>query len=231
MTAGRIAAAILSALLAGACGSATPPPGSGTPPVASQVAISTAAPSPSARPGATDAAATIAPTAPGAAATGASGSGACTMPPGAAAPVPDPTLLDLLPSSVGGAAVAQEPDSFAQAVADPCFAANVDRAAFPIVVSGSDLSSGVLAHVRPGVYSDAFFGDWRATYDIGACGQAGGVVAHAEETVAGRTTYVTDCGGGVRVYHTYLAGDGVIVSLVSIGPADLGGQVMAQIRG
>lgn len=151
------------------------------------------------------------------------------MPSGAQANL-DPGLLAILPASVGGVAVTQEPESFAEAIKDPAFLASVDRAVFAIAVSGGDLASGVVAHLRQGVYSDQMFADWRSSYDEGACAQAGGVVAHAEQAIGGRTTYVTTCGGGLRVYHTYVAGKGVIVSLFSVGSQDLGGQLMAGIQ-
>ena len=153
------------------------------------------------------------------------------MPAGAAAPVLDASLMSILPSSVAGVAVTQEPSSFGSAVTDPCFAANVDRAVFPIAISGNDIASGVVAHLRPGVYSDAFFSDWRATYNSGACAQSSGVAAEAEQTVGGRTTYVATCGGGLRVYHAYLADKGVIVSLLSAGSKGLGEAIMGGLRG
>ncbi len=158
--------------------------------------------------------------------------------PGATLPMPsgatvtrDPSLLAILPASVAGVPVTEEPQSFPEAATDPAFVASVDRAAFAIAVSGSDLASGVIAHLRPGVYSDKMYTDWRSSYDDGACAQAGGVVAHAEQANGSRTTYVTTCGGGLRVYHAYIASKGVIVSLFSTGPADLGGQLMGAIAG
>jgi len=153
-----------------------------------------------------------------------------TVPSGATT-VLDPSLMALLPSTVAGVAVTQEAGSLAEAVADQAFVASVDRAAFPLAVSGSDLASGVIAHLRAGIYSDKMFSDWRASYDEGACASSSGVVAHAQKTLGGRTTYVTTCGGGLRVYHAYVPSQGVIVSLFSTGPADLGGQLMGQLGG
>lgn len=157
-------------------------------------------------------------------------SGSVAQVPGGAAVLRDPSLLGLLPASVAGVTVTEEPQSFAEAASDPAFAASVDRAVFVVAVSGSDLASGVIAHLRAGVYSDAMFADWRASYDDGACAQAGGVVAHAERDAGGRALDVTTCGGGLRVYHAYLPRQGVIVSLFSTGPADLGLQVMESLR-
>lgn len=164
--------------------------------------------------------------------TGAAVTPAATLPmPSGAAVTLDPSLLSLLPSTVGGVPVTQEPDSFAEAVKDAAFVASIDRAAFAIAVSGGDLASGVVAHVRPGVYSDKMFADWRSSYDDGACAQASGVAARADQTLGGRTTYVTTCGGGLRVYHAYVASQGVIVSLFSTGGQDFGAQLIGGIRG
>ena len=148
-----------------------------------------------------------------------------------AATVLDPTLMTLLPATIAGVPVGQVPDSLADAITHPDFVASVDRAAFPIATSGGDIASGVIVHLRTGVYSDTMFGGWRTSYDEGACARSAGVVAQAQKTLGGQTTYVTTCGGGLRVYHAYLPGQGVIVSLLSIGPADLGAQLMGQLGG
>ena len=58
-----------------------------------------------------------------------------------------------------------------------------------------------------------------------------GIVAHAETTSGGRTVYVTTCGGGLRVYHAYVASKGVVVSILSTGPRLFGDLLMAGIRG
>ena len=206
-----LAAVLLGvALLVAACGDPGPAPT--PPPTALPTAVTAASPTPAA----TTSLATPA---------------GCTLPRGAAAPVLDPSLMSILPAAVSGIAVTQEPDSFTQAIADQCFVANVDRAVFAIAVSGNDLASGVVAHLRPGVYSEPFFADWRASYDDGACAQSSGVVAQADQALGGRTIYVTTCGGGLRVYHAYLAGKGVIVSLFSTGPNGFGEQLMGRLAG
>jgi len=151
--------------------------------------------------------------------------------PGASAAVElDPALLSILPSAVDGAAVTAEPDSFPDAAADPDFAANVQAAVFAVVVDGGDLASGVVARLRPGVYSDAFFRDWRDTYNQGACAQAGGVVGNAEAELGGRTVHITSCAGGLLVYHAYLPERDVLISLFSLGDRRFGEQLMRDLR-
>ena len=149
----------------------------------------------------------------------------------AVGPVEDPTLLAVLPAEIDGHAVATEDGQFEEAVLDPDFVANVRSAAFMTVVTAGDLASGVVAELRPGVFSDAFYRDWRASYDDGACAQAGGVARSAEVELSGRTVHITTCAGGLRVYHTYLEDRGILVSLFSLGDGTYGERLMAGVGG
>ena len=142
----------------------------------------------------------------------------------------DDSLLGVLPAAIGDVAVASEPDSFAQAAADPDFVRNVESAVFAVVPGAKDLASGVVARLRPGAYSDAMFRDWRDSYNEGACSQAGGVGGNAEAELGGRTVYIASCNGGLLVYHAYLPERGIIVSLFSVGDGRFGEQLMGKLR-
>ena len=142
----------------------------------------------------------------------------------------DESLLAILPATVDGVPVQPETTGVGDALADPAFVTNVQTAAFATVVDANDLASGVVAHLRPGVYSDAFFRDWRDTYNQGACSQAGGVVGNVEAQLGGRTVYVTSCVGGLRVYHAYLPSRDVVVSFISVGERSFGELVMQGLR-
>lgn len=142
----------------------------------------------------------------------------------------DEALLGILPAEVDGVPVLPEPASFADAVTFPDFVANVEAAAFAIAVRDPDLASGVVARLRPGVFNDAFYRDWRDSYDEGACSQAGGVGGRAEVQLGGRTVHITTCGGGLLVYHAHLPERDVVVSVFSVGERRLGEGLMAELR-
>jgi hypothetical protein len=151
-----------------------------------------------------------------------------TSPPGVA--VEDPVLIAVLPADVDGQPVVLESQAFADAIADPAFAANVEAAAFGVVVAGDELSSAMVARPVPGAWSEAWFRDWRESYDEGACGQAGGVAGNAEAQLGGRTVFIGTCAGGLRTYHAWLAERGLLVSAFSVGEGRYGEQLMAGLR-
>jgi hypothetical protein len=139
---------------------------------------------------------------------------------------PDEGLLAMLPAEVDGIPVTAEPLAFEEAVTDPDFVGNVEAAAFFAVVGEADIASGVLADLRPGTWSEAFFRDWRGSYDEGACAQSGGIAGRAEAQLGGRTTYITSCTGGLFVHHAYVPERDVLVSILSAGEARFGEQLM-----
>jgi hypothetical protein len=151
-----------------------------------------------------------------------------TPPPGVA--VEDPSLIAVLPAAVAGQPVVLESQAFVDAIADPAFAANVEAAAFGVVVAGNDLSSAMVARTVPGAWSEAWFRDWRESYDEGACGQAGGVAGTAEAQLGGRTVFIGTCAGGLRTYHAWLEGRGLLVSAFSVGEGRYGERLMAGLR-
>jgi glucose/arabinose dehydrogenase len=178
--------------------------------------------------------ATIAPSAPPATAEPSQPAPATTAPSASTAgtqPVEDAALLDVLPQAVDGVPVAIESIAFQEALADPGFSAAVEAAAFAVVVDGSDLASAVVARPHPGTFSDAWYADWRATYDRGACSQAGGLAATTETELGdARILYVGTCSGGLHTYHTWLPGRGVVISAFGLGDRRFGEQLMAGIR-
>ena len=149
------AAVVATGLVVAGCGKAevSLPPAAATQVTAAAASVQPATPAPQS-PG--SASSPSAPAGSASAALASPSSGLQSAAPGTGV-VMDPALLQILPAAIGTATVSIEPDSFAEAVQDPSFVANVDSAAFAVVTEGEDLASGVVAHLRPDVYSDAFF--------------------------------------------------------------------------
>lgn len=159
--------------------------------------------------------------------------GASTPGPASASPggaVEDPSLLAVLPAEVAGQPVVLESQAFVEAMADPAFASSIEAAAFGIVVAGNDLASAVVARRVPGELPDAWFRDWRDSYNEGACGQSGGVAGNAEADIGGRTVHIATCAGGLRTYHAWLEDRGLLVSAFAVGEQRFGELLMAGLR-
>jgi hypothetical protein len=145
----------------------------------------------------------------------------------------DPSLLAVLPPSVGGVELSPDPDTAAQDAADPSHTADLAALAVAIAAQPTSGDLAVVSVVRllPGMFSDEYFRSWRETFDTGACSQAGGVAGTAESVIAGHQAYIGHCAGGLLTYHVHLAdGDDRIVSISSIGPGRLGELVVDGLR-
>jgi hypothetical protein len=145
----------------------------------------------------------------------------------------DATLLEHLPATVGGATLTADPATAATIATDPTLATAASAIAVALAVSpggsSDDLAISSVVQLRPGIYTDPFFTDWRSSYDQAACAQAGGAVGTGDQQIAGRHVFVGSCGSGAFTYHVHLPGD-ILVSVTSVGPGDLGALVMAGLR-
>lgn len=171
-----------------------------------------------------------------------------TPPPGPSAshsPVPtavassgilvDQTLLDHLPVEVGGIALVSDPDTAGNIATDPDLATNAAAIAVAFAIGpgasdGDDVAVVSVVRLRPGVFDDTFFRDWRDSYDAAACDAAGGVAGNAQADIDGRTIHIGTCDAGARTYHAFLEDAGVVVSVTSVGDLRLGEQIMAGLR-
>ncbi len=143
----------------------------------------------------------------------------------------DPGLLALLPAAVDGRPIVETTDAESAGASDPSIAAAAARLAMGYVesASGADWAIMSVVALRPGAWSEAFFRDWRDTYDAGVCGSHGGVGGNASATIAGRVVYITTC-GPIRTYHVHLPGHDVVVSVAAVGDGRYGERVMAGLR-
>ncbi len=150
--------------------------------------------------------------------------------PSASPAVPvDPSLLAILPPNVSGQSIQEVPPVEADLVTDPSL---VNHAAGLAVALGIDLNTNDFAyvaviHLKPLVFSNAFYLSWRQSYDQGACSQSSGLKGTSTTTIGGREVFVGTCTGGARTYHVHLIGPDRLVSITSVGPADYGALVLA----
>lgn len=145
----------------------------------------------------------------------------------------DAGLLDLLPDTVGGVPLVPDLATAAQiASGDPLLAESI--AAFAVATAfgppatdgAIDLVVVTVARVRPGVFSEDWFRDWRESFDEGVCAQAGGVDGNAETEIDGHQTFIATCAGGVRTYQVHLSSSDVIVSMQGTGEGRFGERVV-----
>jgi hypothetical protein len=140
----------------------------------------------------------------------------------------DPALLEVLPAAIDGLDRQTDPELDAQLATDPQLMASARGFAIAIYI---DPESGLFAYasvieLKEGVFGDAFYRDWRDSFDEGACSQAGGVGGNAEAAIGGHRTFIGSCAGGLRTYHTYLDERRLLVSVSAPDERRLGEQVI-----
>lgn len=183
----------------------------------------------SAAPTATVPSATTAPPAPSGSR---SGESAPPSAPSGLAVTVDPGLLEVLPAQVDGAPLEPDPTTASTIASDPLLADSALSLAVALVVapgpSGTeDLAVVSIIRLLPDVFDEAFYQEWRDTYDEAACEVADGVESSTETEIGGRTTYIGRCIGGAQTYHTYLEDQGFIVSVSATGSRGFGELIVA----
>lgn len=144
----------------------------------------------------------------------------------------DATLLERLPAAIDGVSAQPDPVTAAEVARDAALQAQVQAIAIAIYVapevSGStgDYAVATVVRLRPGVFSDTFYRDWRDTFDAGVCEQAGGVSTRAETTIAERPVHIGTCVGGIATYHVHLVDDDLLVSIQGVGERRLGERIV-----
>jgi hypothetical protein len=135
----------------------------------------------------------------------------------------DPSLLAKLPSTVDAYPLVEDALSENQALDDADLAKTFDRyAAAAIGNVGSDnWLNIVIGHRKPEAQTPEVLAAWIDQYATGACSQANGVSATAQETINDWTVDTATCQGGPVVY-TLSLGNGVVLSMFGFGPRDLG---------
>jgi hypothetical protein len=144
----------------------------------------------------------------------------------------DSTLLALLPASIEGIAVTEDPDAAAEALGNealPAIATALD-AAVAVDAGSGNLVYALVVRIRPTTFGGEAFRQWRDSYDQGACAAGGGVIGNAEATLGGRQTFITSCVGGMHTYHVFLQDQGIVISASAIGDGRFGEKLLENLR-
>jgi hypothetical protein len=143
----------------------------------------------------------------------------------------DPGLLRHLPDEIDGLPLIRSDEGVAEAAADPAVGTGVVAIAAGLVVDPErgDFAFVALMRLRDGAMSEAFYTDWRDTFDDGACAQAGGLAAQAEVVIGGREAFSGICSGGMRTYHAWLGNPGLLVSVSTLGERRLGERLVESL--
>jgi hypothetical protein len=208
----RFVATAALALLLAACGSST---GSPTPVAnASPAASASPAPSIGAATPSTDATTGV---------DASSGSAGASASPVVTVTI-DRSLARLLPAAVGGVSVVPATATEEAAKTSVRFADSASgfEAVEVIKAPDADLAIASIIRLRPGGSPATFYADWRPPYDDAACRPAGGVSTRETEQIGGRTVDVTHCVQGATLYHVWLGGEQVLVSVLDVGTSGLG---------
>ena len=144
----------------------------------------------------------------------------------------DPSLLHVLPQQVDGLPLTPDPATAADVSTDADLARSASAIAVALAIApgastADDLAVVSVVKLRPGVFGDAFFRNWRDTYDRAACAVAGGITGHASATIGGHETEIGTCAAGAHTYHVHLATSDILVSITAAGPRRLGELVVA----
>jgi hypothetical protein len=146
----------------------------------------------------------------------------------------DPGLLSFVPATVDGLKLTYDPETTARVTDDAALARDASGLAIAIAVdpgtsAAPELTVVSVVRLRDPSVDEAWFRDYRDSYDTSACASAGGVSGHAQSTIATRTVFISSCAGGAFIYHVRLA-EGIIVSALSVGSRRLGQKVMEGLR-
>jgi hypothetical protein len=161
-------------------------------------------------------------------------SGPSQSPPAPSLPVGvsvDPGLLEVLPTAVDGVALEPDPATATQIAGDLLLADSAISIAVALAVApglgSDDVAVASVVRLHPDVFDEAFYQEWRDTYDDAACEVADGVESTDETDIAGRLVYVATCTGGAMTYHTFLEDQVFFVSVTASGQRHLGELIMA----
>ena len=140
----------------------------------------------------------------------------------------DASLLDVLPESIDGQPRRSDDPTALEIARTGNLGPDIEAIAVGLYVAAGESASQDLAianvvRLRSGAFSEAWYRDWRTTYDSGACEIAGGVAPGAAQSRIGdHDTDIGTCQGSVHTYHVHLTGPHRVVSITAAGDGRYG---------
>lgn len=150
----------------------------------------------------------------------------------------DPALLSFIPIGGNGLIRTADPDTAATIASDANLEANASALMIAVYMPAPSSTSAAPAEdfavtsvirLRDPHADDAWFRAWRDSYDAAVCAQAGGVARNSETTIGSHTVFVGSCAAGSFTYHTRVADGAIVISINSVGPANVGRTVMERL--
>lgn len=144
----------------------------------------------------------------------------------------DTTLLAVLPRDISSIPVIESTEGETDALSDPVLPRIATAAVAVVAVdtTTSDLVYAIVVRLRPDVFTDDAYRDWRDSYDEGACGGVSNVVGHAQSTIGGNSVYIATCANGLRTYHAKLETRSILISASSTGDRRFGILLLGNLR-
>ncbi len=139
----------------------------------------------------------------------------------------DPNLSASLPSYVGGNPLVEDPISETLDLDIKSYGEALDSIYVAQVGQVTDLNwvQATLALVKGSAVSPEFYTSWRDQWFKGTCAQADGIASTTQESIDGWSVDIATCAGGPRGY-TVILNDGLVLSIVDLGPRQLGRQLI-----
>jgi len=143
----------------------------------------------------------------------------------------DPSLSNNLPAYVGGNPLVEDAGTEVLALGDRRYAEVFEAYYVAQVGSITDLNwvQVTVARLKGAAIGPDFYASWREDWFDSACSQAGGIGSTSKETINDWQVDLATCTGGVRAYTLSLS-DGILVSIVDLGPRRLGRQLIEAIN-
>jgi hypothetical protein len=143
----------------------------------------------------------------------------------------DPSLMTNIPAVVGGDPLVESTDIEIAAMDDPNYATAFKSYYVASIGSITDVNwlEVSIGALQDGALTQDFYTQWRGSWFQTACSQADGIASTDQESINDWPVDVATCKGGVDAY-TLSLDNGVLVSIMDIGPRRLGRELIEGIN-